>query len=54
MPWIKGVPPTGVKAVVEELISDAEVWVVLDLYPKIESEAEESEGALERWAAGKG
>jgi len=56
MPWIKGVPPTEVKAVVEELNPDAEVWVVPDVdSPKVEN-GEEEESALEkalRWAAGK-
>ncbi|KAF8802769.1 hypothetical protein BYT27DRAFT_7215140 [Phlegmacium glaucopus] len=55
MPWIKGVPPTEVKAVVEELISDAEVWVVPDLDPKVEN-GNGPESDLEkslRWAAGK-
>ena len=51
MAWhgLKCVPPTEVKAVVRELIPDAEVWVVPDVNNGPESAVEK---AL-RWAAGK-
>jgi len=51
MPWIKGVPPTEIEAVIKELSPDAEVWVVPDVGEDGQEESE-MEKAL-RWVAGK-